>query len=58
MESVFIEIEKNQTGHDKDVIIGVVYRPPDTDVNLFTYQFRSILSLIHKENKVTNWYIS
>ena len=52
MESVFIEIEKNQTTHDKNVIVGVVYRPPGTDVNLFTEHFSSILSLIHKENKL------
>ena len=36
IESVFIEIDKNQLGKDRNVIIGVVYRPPNSDINMFT----------------------
>ena len=31
IETIFIEIDKEQIGKDKNVIVGVIYRPPDTD---------------------------
>ena len=37
MESNFIEIPKRyHSMSNKNIIIGVVHRPPDTDVNMFT----------------------
>ena len=35
METIFIEIDKEQIGKDKNVIIGVIYKPPDTDITVF-----------------------
>ena len=36
MESVFIEIDRNGINVDKNIIVGIIYRPPNTDPNLFT----------------------
>ena len=47
MESNFIEIPKRYNSmSNKSNIIGVVYRPPDTDVNMFTVYITQILSPI------------
>ena len=32
---MFIEIETGQIGKDKNVIIGVIYRLPDTEIKIF-----------------------
>ena len=34
IESVFIEIDEDQSGKDKN-IIAVIYRPPNSDIYLF-----------------------
>ena len=31
----FIQLDKNTTGHTKNVILGVVYRPPNQDIEQF-----------------------
>ena len=31
-ERVFIEIDKNEFGSNKNIIIGVIYKPPNTSV--------------------------
>ena len=31
-ESIFIEIEKSQFALDKNIMVGVMYRPPNTDM--------------------------
>ena len=47
MESNFIEIPKRYNSMSNKInIIGVVYRPPDTDVNMFTVYITQILSAI------------
>ena len=53
IESLFIEVDKNYTGKDKNIIIGVIYRPPDTDIKTFNYEMSEILSNIKIENKLT-----
>ena len=35
----------------KDIVISVIYKPPDVDMNLFTSQFGEILEAIHKEKQ-------
>ena len=52
IESLFVEIEKEVLGKDKNVIVGVVYRPPDTDIKLFNECFTEILSVVKAENKL------
>ena len=32
IESIFVEIPKEQIGVEKNVVIGVIYRPPNTDI--------------------------
>ena len=36
---------------DVNVIIGVIYRPPDNDINVFTQKIINVLNSIHKEKK-------
>ena len=38
MEFGFIEICKNETNVDENVIVGIIYRPHNTDPN-FCYKF-------------------
>ena len=45
-ESLFIEIV-NPRG--KNIIVGVIYRPPNTDVNLFIHNFDELLGKISRE---------
>ena len=52
MESLFIEIDKNNINKDKNCIIGVIYRPPDTDVKEFNQSINNILSSIQTEKKL------
>ena len=51
IESVFIEIDKDQIGKDKNVIIGVVYRPPNSDIYLFNDCMSEILTKMKCERK-------
>ena len=49
IETVFIEIEM-PTG--KNVIAGVIYRPPNSNIELFLDQIQNVLDTIDKENKI------
>ena len=51
LESLFIEIPTNQACKTKNIIVGVVYRPPDTDMNNFNHYLESLLHNIRLENK-------
>lgn len=51
MESVFIEIPKVCISNKKDLIIGVLYRPPNTDVIKFNEQLGEVLDVVKRENK-------
>lgn len=51
IESLFIEISKGQIGNCSDLIIGVIYRPPNTDIKLFNEYMLNILEMIKNENK-------
>ena len=52
METVFIEISKDQLQIDKNILIGVIYRPPATDVRSFNAKLNVYLYKIRKENKI------
>ena len=52
MESVFIEISKDQLQVNKNIMIGVIYRPPATDVRSFNMNLNVYLDKIGKENKI------
>lgn len=49
VESIFLELTGFSGG--KNVIVGVVYRPPDSTINVFNECLFSSLDLINKENK-------
>ena len=51
IESIFIEIDKCYTGFDKNVIVCCIYRPPNTDINMFIEHVSQIMSNIKPENK-------
>ena len=51
IESVFIEIDKDDIHYDKPVIVVVVYRPPGFDVTTFNEEMNVILSEINNTNK-------
>ena len=44
IESAFIEIDKDCVGTGSKLIIGVIYRLPDTDISLFNESLCNILS--------------
>ena len=51
MESAFIEIDNEQLGLRNNAIIGVIYRPPNTDILSFNDSLSEIMSLIKAEKK-------
>jgi len=52
IESVFIEFDGKMVGCQQNVIIGNIYRPPNTDINVFNECMSRILSTIKNENKL------
>ena len=50
-ESLFIEIDKGQLNSDKTVIVGVIYRPPNTSIESFNTKISGIMDILKKENK-------
>ena len=42
--NMFLELDKNTLETNKNIIIGVIYRPPDTDLKLFNENMESLLS--------------
>ena len=51
-ESVFIEIANDVFKMGKNIIIGVIYRPPGTDLSLFNSKIADLLEKIKLENKL------
>ena len=51
IESLLIEVHLHNQPTKNDVIIGVIYRPPDTDINSFVAIITDILSVIKAERK-------
>ena len=52
VESIFIELSKDYIGYKKNSTIGVIYRPPNTDMSIFNQQLLNILSSLKTENKI------
>ena len=53
IEAKFVEISKENSGLQKDAIIGIIYRPPNQDVSVFNEKLNEILSSIKNEKKLT-----
>ena len=51
-ESVFVEIEKESFHKNRNLVVGVIYRPPGTDLKLFNEDINSLLNLLKNENKL------
>ena len=51
IETIFAEIDKGSTGLDKDIIIGVIYRAPNSDLSVFNDKLSQILSKANLNNK-------
>lgn len=51
-ESLFIEFNKSVFNSTKNIVVGIMYRPPDTDVEEFNNAFNGILSQSKSEGKL------
>ena len=51
IESLFIEIDKNQLKNKQNVVVGVIYRPPNTDIHEFNEFLEDCLDKIKAEKK-------
>ena len=51
LESLFIELPKTYSSYDKNIVIGIIYRPPCKDVNKFIELFDKLAILV-KENNI------
>ena len=51
-ESVFIEIPNTVFNTGKNIIVGVIYRPPGTDMDMFNNELSNLLESIKSENKL------
>ena len=52
VESVFIELDKKEVTGNKNVIIGVIYRPPNSNLDTFFEYMNVVLEKKKKENKL------
>ena len=50
VESLFIEIITNSMG--ENIIVGIVYRPPNQNVHDFINSLNILMGLITRENKI------
>ena len=51
-ESLFIEIDKHVFRQQSNIILGVIYRPPNTDINSFNETLSTILEKLKVEDKM------
>ena len=51
IESIFIEIDKDLFNKNWNIIIGVIYRPPNTDLKLFSDDINELLDTLEREHK-------
>ena len=50
--SLFIEFDKEVINWKNNMIVGVLYRPPGTDINDFVEEFSKMCSKIRTERKI------
>ena len=51
VDSLFIEIPKEELHSNKNIFVGVCYRPPHVCIRKFTEELTSLLELLHALNK-------
>ena len=52
MESIFIEIDQNVFQTYSNIVIGLIYRMPDTSVDIFNEGITDISNVIDREKKI------
>ena len=52
MESIFIEIDKDIFRTNSNIVIGLIYRMPDSSVDVFNKRISDILNTVCKEHKI------
>ena len=52
MESIFIEIDKDVFDTSSNIVIGVIYRMPDSSVDIFSDRMNDVLNIIQNERKL------
>ena len=52
IETVFIEIDKLEVHSETNIIVGVIYRPPNTDMKLFSELMTNVFERLQRENKL------
>ena len=52
MESIFIEIDRHTFQTPSNIVIGLIYRMPDTSVDIFNERITDILNIIDREKKI------
>ena len=51
IEALFIDIPKSSVNSKNNLVVGVIYRPPNTDINTFNEILVEIIEKIKTENK-------
>ena len=51
LECVFIEIEKENFSNNSPIVVSVIYRPPDKDINKTNEKLLELLNIIFDEKK-------
>ena len=51
-ESIFIEVDGSVFNKHSNIVVGVIYRPPNTDINCFNESLNIILDKLKCENKL------
>ena len=52
IECLFVELDKDAVNKPNNIIVGVLYRPPNTDIELFNDHISQVLASIKGENKI------
>ena len=56
INSVFVEVDKSSLNTDRNIIIGLVYRPPNSSIPSFTVAFDALLDrLVAEKNTYILW---
>ena len=55
MEGLFIEIDKHVFDTTSDLVIGIIYRMPNSSIDIFNDRLNDILNIIHRERKICNF---
>ena len=52
MEWLFIEIDKHVFDTTSDLVIGIIYRMPNSSIDIFNDRLNDILNIIYRERKI------